>query len=263
MEVDGVFIPRFFPLNHHIAPEHYQGAIDVSASQLVGKCPRVYKIEQEMGVKPLPEPESRRFFLPGLAAHWWRELANRGDPFSVIVEEQLYLVWPGDEEHKPVRLRVTPDRITLDARGVFVEDYKTTSEAAMYYKFQAMRKGLPWENRMQLSLQAYALYVTHGIEVQEGRIVYINRDNPRATIAVPDRLFTLDETEKFVLGHPLILKNMEDKAFKSYIFSFQEKKAYMCDYCDAKYAKECPFKRSKDEIKESMKREVKKGENSH
>jgi hypothetical protein len=166
---------------------------------------------------------------------------------------------PGDEEHRPIVMRVTPDHIAMDLRGLYVEDYKTTSRNQMYFKFKEIKDGLDWGYRMQLSIQSYAFYVKHGIEITRGRINYICRDDNNAQIVVESELFTFDEVEEFLLARPEITQDFNKdgsrpkKIMKAACHAYQEHKPFICGfsktgsaYCEMNDG--CPFKRTKEEI---------------
>jgi hypothetical protein len=170
--------------------------------------------------------QTQQFFIRGKRLHYFREkLTNVGIPLHK--EEDFYICTPD----KKIFFKGKMDLISLDDRGVFLLDYKTTGPGSFFFK---IKEGIQNNNFTQLCIYKYLFYVITGVEIIEGGIQYVDEDNSRHFLQITVTLASLSECQSFLLTHPVLryLKKelTEDQLYeeaKKYIDQFP----YFCNYC--------------------------------
>jgi len=221
---------------NRLSTEEWKAAKILSGSSIASSCNYLY-------YKSIINKEELVFEFeyaqPGKREHFFKEDENKHNPNVKLCEKTLYLQFKGGDEIPPFLLRVTPDCMKQAPGFLYVEDYKTTTKKSWGYKYKYYKDGLPFGNKMQLSLQKYAIYIHHGIIAEKGVINFIMVSDDRTErmlneMNVADDLFTFEEIEDFIFNHPAVT---EDKS--TLATAINEFKAHSDWLCGWKKCTEC------------------------
>lgn len=229
---------------NRLTTEEWEKAKKLSGSAIASNCPFIYWDSIINGTEIIFDFE---YSSPGKREHDNKEFENKHNPNVRICEETFYLQFKGDGKIPPFLMRVTPDCTKQAPKLQYIEDYKSTTNKSWKYKYDYYKDGLPFGNKMQLSLQKYAIYIHKGHIINKGVINFIEVTDDRTEptlneMKVADDLFSFQEIEDFIFTSPAVTE--DESTLPAAIKDFKKHSAWLCGWKkrekkDTKKCSEC------------------------